>query len=274
MVITVYKPAGDFITGGGYIKPTNSEGVYASTSGLKTNFGFNVKYNKKGNKLKGHMNVIFRRQESDGLHIYQVKGNAIQSLGVNIEDEENKTAQFITKANLTDITDPLNTISLGGNLFLKVEISDKGEPGKNDLIGFNLTKNGELFYSSNWNGIKTDQMLLAGGNVVVHSGFNLGTVDASSGGKSEVVTEIIALDIFEVTAWPNPSKDIFNITLKSINNEDKVEVFVFDMTGKLVHYDEGKANKNYQFGERFASGVYTVKVVQSNNSEFKRLIKE
>ncbi|RXP52397.1 T9SS C-terminal target domain-containing protein, partial [Lutibacter sp. HS1-25] len=276
MVITVYKPVGDFITGGGYIMPVNSEGVYASTSGLKTNFGFNVKYNKKGNKLKGHMNVIFRRLESDGLHIYQVKGNAIQSLGVNIENEENKTAQFITKANLTDITDPLNTISLGGNLFLKVEMSDKGEPGKNDLIGFNLTKNGELFYSSNWSGIKTNQMLLSGGNLVVHSGFNLGSVDGdgSNGGKSEVETEIITLGLFEVSAWPNPSKDKFNLSIKSVNSEAKVEVFVFDISGKLMHYAQGKANENYQFGEQFASGVYTLKVVQSSNVEFKRLIKD
>ncbi len=276
VVVTVYKPNGDFITGGGYIKPTNSEGIYASTPGLKTNFGFNVKYNKKGNKLKGHMNVIFRIQENDGIHTYQIKGNAIESLGVNVEDDENQTAEFITKANLTDITDPLNTVSLGGNLFLKVEISDKGEPGSNDLIGFNLTRNGELYYSSNWTGIKTSQMLLSGGNVVVHSGFNLGSVDGdgSNGGKSEVETEIITLAIFEVTAWPNPSKDIFNISLKSMNNDDKVEVYVFDAIGKLVHFAEGNASQNYKFGERFASGVYTVRVIQSDKIEFKRLIKE
>ena len=45
-VITVYKPVGDFITGGGYVIPTQSNGQYASDPGTKTNFGFNVKYNK------------------------------------------------------------------------------------------------------------------------------------------------------------------------------------------------------------------------------------
>ena len=153
-VETIYKSVGDFITGGGYIIPDNSAGQYASTDGLKTNFGFNVKYNKKGNKLKGHMNVIFRRLESDGvIHVYQIKSNAVQSLGVDISDEDAQFATFITKSNLKDITDPLNTISLGGNLILKVDMTDRGEPGEFDSIAFNLTKNGNLLYSSNWTGI-------------------------------------------------------------------------------------------------------------------------
>ena len=47
-VVTVYKPTGDFITGGGFIvNPDNTAGTYAGDPGRRTNFGFNVKYNKK-----------------------------------------------------------------------------------------------------------------------------------------------------------------------------------------------------------------------------------
>ncbi|NNE27156.1 MAG: hypothetical protein HKN09_09955, partial [Saprospiraceae bacterium] len=111
-IVNVYKPKGDFITGGGYFFPVNSVGSYASTNGLQVNFGFNVKFNKKGKKLKGHMNIIFRRDEGGVINTYQIKGNAIQSLGVDIADPNALFGEFITKANLQNITDPLNPISL------------------------------------------------------------------------------------------------------------------------------------------------------------------
>ena len=95
---------------------------------------------------------------------------------------------------------------------------------------------------------------------------------AKSGGTDD--TKIIDIKEFSLTAWPNPSIDSFNLKLRSINTEDKVEVFVFDGIGKLVYYEKGKANQDFRFGERLASGIYSVKVVQANTSEFKRLIKK
>jgi hypothetical protein len=62
-VVNVYKPLNDFITGGGYIIPTRSNGTYAADAGRKSNFGFNVRYNKTGKSLQGNINVIFRRKK-------------------------------------------------------------------------------------------------------------------------------------------------------------------------------------------------------------------
>ena len=94
------------------------------------------------------MNIIFRRLENDGVvHKYQIKGNAMQSLGIIISgdgDPQEDFAQFITKANLKDITAPDNPISLGGNLILKVDMTDRGEPGDEDSIAINLTDGGVL----------------------------------------------------------------------------------------------------------------------------------
>jgi hypothetical protein len=78
-VVTIYLPVGDFITGGGYIIPTNSVGTMASDPGKKTNFGFNVKFNKSGTNLQGQMNFIIRRTESDNIvHVpIQIERDAI-----------------------------------------------------------------------------------------------------------------------------------------------------------------------------------------------------
>ena len=47
-------------------------------------------------------------------------------------------------------------------------MTDKGESGSADTTGVTVwNKSGGLWFSSNWNGIKTVEQLLAGGNLVV-----------------------------------------------------------------------------------------------------------
>jgi hypothetical protein len=79
-VINVAQPiTANFITGGGFLVNTNaSNGQYPGTVGKRTNFGFNVKYNKSGTNLQGNMNIIDR----SGGSVYQIKGNSMTSLGV------------------------------------------------------------------------------------------------------------------------------------------------------------------------------------------------
>lgn len=272
-VVTIYKPVGDFITGGGYILPNSSSGLYASTSGLKTNFGFNVGYTKKGNRLKGHMNIIFRRMESDGIvHVYQIKSNSIESLGVNISNVNEKIGTFIAKSNLTEITDPLNIISLGGNLTLKVDLTDRGNPGTNDEIAFNLTNNGALWYSSNWTGISTSKMLLSTGDLVIQSGFNLGSASRNSQDES-VSSDSAYIGPFEVRGWPNPSDDQFYIQLKTTNAIDEVSIKVYDVNGRLVHTNVFKPEQQYSFGKELKSGMYFVNISQQDTSQTLRMVK-
>jgi hypothetical protein len=155
----------NFITGGGYIVLSNSEGQLAGDAGTKTNFGFNVKYNKGGKNLQGNINIIFRRMESGVLRVYQIKGNALTTLDVNPNTGK---ATFFCKANLKDITDPLNPITLAGNSPLKVTMTDNGEPGKSDTISITYwNQDGGLWFSSNWSVTDTAEQLLSGGNLVV-----------------------------------------------------------------------------------------------------------
>ncbi len=263
VVVTVYKPVGDFITGGGFIMPENSAGQYASTPGLKANFGFNVKYNKKGKRLRGHMNIIFRRLEADGVHAYQIKGNAIQSLGVNVADEDNKFGEFITKANLKDVTDPDNPFSLGGNLTLKVELIDRGEPGENDEIGVNLTNSsGILLYSSNWSGISTEVMYLSGGNLVIHSGFSL----------DPLLGEVKGLSTVGLIMYPNPASN--RVMLRNPQKTDLNTVSIYDLSGRIVKFKD-LSNMETEIGidiSNLKAAVYMVIIKNDYEQITKQLI--
>jgi hypothetical protein len=90
-------------------------------------------------------------------------------LTANNANPLSRTAVFTSKASVTDITDPLAPISLGGGHSFQMKLTDKGEPGKTDTIGITLYANGSgaLLFSSNWNGTSTIEQLLGGGNLQV-----------------------------------------------------------------------------------------------------------
>jgi hypothetical protein len=86
-----------------------------------------------------------------------------------------------------------------------------------------------------------------------------------------VETQAVA---FGVVAYPNPSSENFNFTLTS-SSEEKVNVVVYDMTGKLIDQREVTPTEvsELQIGDRYPSGVYNVIVTQGENTKTLRLIK-
>src|SRR5207249_10598741 len=101
-----------------------------------------------------------------GIHRYPVKSNSITSL--TIYGTTLNQATFQAKANLSDLTNPANPISIGGNYTLQVNMTDNGEPGTSDTIGIALWNGSTLLFSSNWTGGTTLQQTLGGGNLVIH----------------------------------------------------------------------------------------------------------
>ena len=170
-VINVYIPQSNFITGGGYLNNTSSAGQYPGAIGQRTNFGFNVKYNKSGTNLQGNINVIVRNNG----RVYQIKGNSMTSLATLVctanpcpTTTSASTATFNGKASIQDITDPLNPISIDGGATLQVTMTDFGSP-TSDKIGITVwNKSGGLWFASNWDGTRTVEQTLAGGNLSVH----------------------------------------------------------------------------------------------------------
>ena len=170
-MVTLALPTGSFLTGGGYLTMQSSAGVYQAAQGTKTNFGFDVKYNKAFTNLQGHVNIIYRA----GSKIYQIKSTSLTSLGIStpnatlpVSSTNPATAVFVSKANLTDVTNSTSPISLGGGLSLQILLTDKGEPGSQDKIAITLMSGPQLWYSSNWTGTQTIEQLLSGGNLAAH----------------------------------------------------------------------------------------------------------
>ncbi len=272
-VLTVYKPLGDFVVGGGFIKPTQSSGTYASTSGLKMNFGLNVKYNKKGTNLQGGVNIIFRRNVAGVIRTYQIKSNSMTSLGVGGTTAKRK-AQFLSKANLTDVTDPLNTISLGGNLDLRVDLADNGEPGSADSIAVTLfSGTNSLLFSSNWAVSKTNPLVLTGGNIQIN-GANFGAIRTDGSTLSNVNTVSSPFNEFNVKVFGNPTQTSFKLQLQSSDMNEKITVKVVDVTGRIIQVNDNLySGAVIELGGNYGQGTYFAEVTQGYQRKVVKLVK-
>ena len=231
--ITIYKPGTEFIAGGGYLMLEKPSGSIQADIPSKNNFGFNVKYNKKGTNLQGNINTIVRKtilNTGTGeyeLHDYQIKGNVLSSLTVGATVAGVTPAVFTGKANLQDVTDPLNPVSIDGNFVLKVTMTDKGEPGSSDMISITVfDKTGGIWFTSRWENKKPVEQVLAGGNLVVKTGNTK---------SAEIYTEIAIAPDVEPTlkVFPNPfSERLYFEFVSHVDAEVRIEVY--DLTGRLV----------------------------------------
>ena len=165
VLLTIARPTGQFVTGGGYLVNQYSAGLCAGLAGERTNFGFNVKFNRRMTNLQGHFNAILRLD--DGV-VLQIRSTALQSLTIDPTRGWDGAATFVSKAVLTDVTDPAAPQELRGNLTLIVSLTDNGEPGAMDTIGITLWDGPQLLFSSCWGGRKTAEQLVEGGNLAVH----------------------------------------------------------------------------------------------------------
>ena len=264
-MVTVSVPGSDAVTGGGYLKMTNSIGTYAGTSGTKTNFGFTMKYTKSGSSAKGQCNIIIRSNNKT----YQIKSNAINSLSTRATTTTGTPASFTTKANLTDITNPLSPVTITGNLDLFVNMNDSSTGGKGDQVSILLQNGSTILYSSNWNGTKTILQTLGGGNVQVK---NAATTIAAPKAIKPTEVPIVEIEPLTLKAYPNPSTNYFTMKLQSRINE-KVQLKVFDASGRPVYLTEGSSNQTYRFGDNFTSGTYFLNVIQGEKQQVLKLIK-
>ncbi|QGY44304.1 T9SS type A sorting domain-containing protein [Maribellus comscasis] len=266
-VLTIYVPDGEFITGGGYLINNSPDGLFAADPDSKTNFGFNVKWNKQATNLQGKMNIIFRKTDGFGVkHIYQVKTNATNSLGIDVNNDCD-SAEFVSKANLTDITNPLNPVSLGGNLELQVTLSDCSQNGEFDKMGISVwDNNGNLIYSSNWTGYETVKQVIEAGNIVIHSNSNLGTQSNAKKSAEILFPEFRSIDL---KVYPNPFSE--KLKFEFVSPEDtKSTVELYDITGrKISTVFEGQVKGNIKYNIEFVptnavSGMYLYKVIIGN----------
>lgn len=150
-VLVVYDPSLGFTTGGGWFYwPGTSE---------KTNFGYTMKYNKKGTKVQG--NFLLIRHLADGTK-YRVKSNALYGLAIGGDRKAgNGWASFAGKATYLE---PGWDDAMGNHEFV-VYVEDHGEPGVDDVIWLEIhDKDGNVIKTMS---MSTPGVTLEGGNIVV-----------------------------------------------------------------------------------------------------------
>jgi hypothetical protein len=280
--VNIYLPQNEFITGGGYVRIANSVGLMPATTGRKANFGFNVKYTKSGTNLQGNINYIFRQIDNTGrLRVYQIKGNAMSSLSVNVSNPNRRTAVFNGKCNVSEIVNGTSvSVSGTGNSTMQVILTDAGEPGLNDEYAITVwTSSNELFHSSNWVSTATVKQLLGGGNIQVTGATSQSYTSSAYGidpSTSVAVTEQQAIvHQLAIKAFPNPTNSEFNVQLLSNNNIDKVQLRVMDIQGRTVEMMHNlNAGQVIQIGAAYRPGIYIVEMIQGNNRKQVKLLKQ
>ncbi|MFT3908958.1 MAG: T9SS type A sorting domain-containing protein [Ferruginibacter sp.] len=89
-------------------------------------------------------------------------------------------------------------------------------------------------------------------------------------GIKETVTQTI--EEFNVNIFPNPSTDIFNLKITSLQNE-MVQVRIMDMQGRLLKKINLFELTTTQFGTGLDAGVYLVEIKQGTNTKTMRIVK-
>jgi uncharacterized delta-60 repeat protein len=262
-VITIAQPLNDFITGGGYLILNSPAGQKAGDANSRNNFGFNVKYNKSQTNLQGNINAIVRRTETDGLHVYQVKGNSMTSFSAaSATTTSPGKATFNGKASIQDITNPLFPQSVDGNATLQVTMTDNGEPGTYDATGITVwNKSGGLWFASNWDGTRTQEQILAGGNLRVNTSTN------NAGTISNIITLASSL---------NPSATGQQVTFKATVAENNSAIptgYIMFIDGTTVLSTVTVSTVNNITSASFATsslniGSHQIKAYYSGDTKF------
>jgi hypothetical protein len=80
---------------------------------------------------------------------------------------------------------------------------------------------------------------------------------------------------FKAIAYPNPFATSFAVDVRTSNTET-VSLTVYDMAGRLLEVKEMNASEvaNYQFGDRYPSGVYNMIVTQGEETRTVRVVKQ
>ncbi|AIZ62615.1 hypothetical protein PK28_01030 [Hymenobacter sp. DG25B] len=279
-LITIAVPGQDFVNGGGSSIIAQSGGTYAAPANSRMNFGFTMKWNKTGKNVQGQANIIFRRLESGIWKTYQIKSNAINTLGTTTSTAGNQ-GDFNTKANLTDITDPLNPKGVGSSLDLSVQAFESVLTGGAHKIGITLrTSTGGLVFSNNWTGAKTEMQALKGGKISVRSTSTLSAV--SSAQSTTLATMPGAAELTNAAAtplglYPNPFSTKATLSF-ALSKAGSYELAIYDAKGMLMkrlQTGQAEAGRLYSVelnGSELAEGLYFARLITGSTVQTARLM--
>jgi hypothetical protein len=163
-VLVVYDPSLGFTTGGGWFYWPGSENEETDYLGDKTNFGYTMKYNKKGRNVKGSLLLI--RHLPDG-SIYRVKSNALYGLALGEMEVDGENIGWASFAGKSTYLEPGWPEPIGNYEFL-VYVEDHNEPGTGvDRFWFEVRDKDRIPDMSMAEPATTNAEYIQGGNIVV-----------------------------------------------------------------------------------------------------------
>ncbi|MEO5946401.1 MAG: MopE-related protein [Chitinophagaceae bacterium] len=105
------------------------------------------------------------------------------------------------------------------------------------------------------------------GRVTIHNGTPTFLTRIEKG-----KTKLTVVEGLEVNIFPNPTTNNFSIIVQADASE-KITMQVIDMYGRIIETRNVTANSIIQFGERYVSGTYFVRVQQGKEHKEIKLIK-
>ena len=273
--LVVSKTVDDFVTFGGNLlmNPNTSAGLYPSNTGSRVNFGGQAKWNKSRTNLQGGVNIIWRT----GTKVYQAKGvlgGNNGSLSVNTANPFNRRATITAKANITDTETGLSVPNTNGST-ITINLRDRGEPGATDSIGIEVRNGaGQLIYSTNWTGIRTNERMLTGGNIQISGSVILSPAIRKPSDISVASSSQLNQMHFDLRVLSNPTPNDFGLQLISSDKQTRMTLRITDLNGRLVEvYDQLKDGQTLIVGSKYYQGIYFAELIQGDQRKVVRLMK-
>jgi hypothetical protein len=163
--LTVYHPSGSTISGNGALLNQNSAGRYSGNPEMKTLYSVSLKYNAARTAITGSVKLTIYHADK----IYLINVTQLNSF-VLLPDPPASTkvrvAEFYGKATVIDVTIPGEQNFLDENVDFHMVLTDDTNKTGADKAGFTMwSPDGELLFSSNWNGWSTVKQDLYGGTL-------------------------------------------------------------------------------------------------------------
>jgi hypothetical protein len=255
--LTIYDPNANFVTGGGWINSLAK--AYVADEALigKANFGFVSKYKKGSSQVDGNTEFQFKagnfnfKSDSHDPGTLVISGAKATYRGVGTVNGSGSYG-FMVSAIDGEMTGG------GGTDKFRIKIWDKSQGNKvvydNQVNTANTLDNADPITA------------LGGGSIVIHEVKRATT-------KMEIAAKPIEIGLFDVKIYPNPAKYQFILKLLG-GSDEKVEVSVYDILGRLVKHIANSNGQEIKFGDDLPSGSYIAIVSQGINQKTVRLIKQ
>lgn len=248
--VVIYDPAaGNAFGGGWFASPAGALKSNPSAIG-KASFGFEVHYFKKATLPKGETRFEIKVGEFEftalNFDYLAISGNRAQMMGTGkITGGQSGINFILTVIDNGDETDYIRMKIYNKNTS---EVYYDNQPGASDAASPTTPAGVQSVIKVIRNEVKSSLV------------------------QQDPESEIIILD-FNINAYPNPSKNEFNVQISSTDVKTPVSIKVMNIDGKVFERRIINESSNLQLGKNWNPGFYILEVLQGSSRKTVKLIK-